>query len=401
MESAFSTVAETAGTGPSDSSDKREVYRWGVVTAIGVTLGYIAVLLANARHFYTDDSESQYTGLWVFFGRAFRDGQFPFLIPQQWMSGNYTNEEAGLFNPPQLLIDLIAPSVPNLAVYATIVKLVFAIIAGLGVYRVCLAYGSRAQWAAVAGVAFPFTGFFLFFDEASWFTAMSGTAWMIHAWACSVRYARGKGGPIPVFVYLYLAISVQYVFPAVEAAIMLVAVAVGELVWRGRAAWAPLTRLTAAAACAGGAGLITFLPSMLSAKVSWRGTSQINNDQFLTVPWSESLNASLPSTLPAFNSWWGYIQPLPMVYIAWFLIPALAFIDWRAAKAYWKELVSIAIFAMVMLMWTARPAPSARCAGPRACCPCWRWDCWCWCACCSVASARCAIGVTAVSPRAC
>ncbi|WP_309231166.1 hypothetical protein [Nocardia sp. SYP-A9097] len=331
------------------------MYRWGAVTALGVTLGYIAVLLANARHFYTDDSESQYTGLWVFFGRAFRDGQFPFLIPQQWMSGNYTNEEAGLFNPPQLLIDLIAPSVPNLAVYATIVKLIFAIIAGLGVYRVCLAYGSRAQWAAVAGVAFPFTGFFLFFDEASWFTAMSGTAWMIHAWASSVRYARGKGGPISVFVYLYLAISVQYVFPAVEAAIMLVAVAVGELVWRGRAAWAPLTRLTAAAACAGAAGLITFLPSMLSAKVSWRGTSQINNDQFLTVPWSESLNASLPSSLPAFNSWWGYIQPLPMVYIAWFLIPALAFIDWRAAKAYWKELTSLAIFAMVMLMWTAGP----------------------------------------------
>ncbi|MFF2556957.1 hypothetical protein ACFVUS_38555 [Nocardia sp. NPDC058058] len=331
------------------------MYRWGVVTAVGVTLGYIAVLLANARHFYTDDSESQYTGLWVFFGRAFRDGQFPFLLPQQWMSGNYTNEEAGLFNPPQLLIDLIAPSVPNLAVYATIVKLIFAIIAGLGVYRVCLAYGSRPEWAAAAGVAFPFTGFFLFFDSASWFTAMSGTAWMIHAWASSVRYARGKGGPIPVFVYLYLAISVQYVFPAVEAAIMLVAVAVGELVWRGRSAWAPLTRLTAAAAAAGAAGLITFLPSMLSAKVSWRGTSQINNDQFLTVPWSESLNASLPSTLPAFNSWWGYIQPLPMVYIAWFLIPALAFVDWRAAKAQWKELSSIALFAAVMLMWTAGP----------------------------------------------
>ncbi|MFB7724007.1 hypothetical protein [Nocardia sp. NPDC056100] len=320
-----------------------------------MTLGYIAVLLANARHFYTDDSESQYTGLWVFFGRAFRDGQFPFLLPQQWMSGNYTNEEAGLFNPPQLLIDLIAPSVPNLAVYATIVKLIFAIIAGLGVYRVCLAYGSRPEWAAAAGVAFPFTGFFLFFDSASWFTAMSGTAWMIHAWASSVRYARGKGGPIPVFVYLYLAISVQYVFPAVEAAIMLVAVAIGELVWRGRAAWAPLARLTAAAAAAGAAGLITFLPSMLSAKVSWRGTSQINNDQFLTVPWSESLNASLPSTLPAFNSWWGYIQPLPMVYIAWFLIPALAFVDWRAAKAQWKELTSIALFAAVMLMWTAGP----------------------------------------------
>ncbi|WP_067697731.1 hypothetical protein [Nocardia jejuensis] len=360
------------------------MFRWGGVTALGVTLGYIAVLLANARHFYTDDTESQYTGLWVYFGRAFRDGNFPLLAPDQWMSGNYTNEEAGLFNPPQLLIDLIAPSVPNLAVYATIVKLIFAIIAGLGVYRVCLAYGGRVQWAAVAGVAFPFTGFFLFFDEASWFTAMTGTAWMIHAWASSVRYVRGQGGPIPVFVYLYLAISVQYVFPAVEAALVLVAVVVGEMVMSRAGLFTPLARivragfkntaeataelgewwrtpgkaiarLTAVAVFAGMAGLLTFLPSMLSAKVSWRGTSQINNDQFLTVPWSESLNASLPSTMPAFNSWWGYVQPLPMVYIAWFLIPALAFVDWSKARAHWKELSSIALFSGMVLMWTAGP----------------------------------------------
>ncbi|MEV6774564.1 hypothetical protein AB0N05_38595 [Nocardia sp. NPDC051030] len=348
-------MAEPTDSEPQERSAKREVYRWGFVTAIGVTLGYIAVILANARHFYTDDTESQYSGLWVFFGRAFRDGEFPLLRPDQWMSGNYTNEEAGFFNPPQLLIDLIAPSVPNLAVYATIVKLIFAIIAGLGVYRVCLAYSARPEWAAAAGVAFPFTGFFLFFDSASWFTAMTGTAWMIHAWASSVRYARGQSGPIPVFVYLYLAISVQYVFPAVEAVLMLIALGVGELVYRRKAALAPLTKLAAVAVCAGLAGLITFLPSMLSAKVSWRGTSQINNDQFLTVPWSESLNASLPSTLPAFNSWWGYVQPLPMVYIAWFLIPVLAFVDWAKARQHWKELVSIALFAMMALMWTAGP----------------------------------------------
>lgn len=391
MESAVSTVAGTTESEPEQRSARREVIRWGVVTAIGVILGYIAVLLADARHFYTDDTESQYSGLWVFFGRAFRDGDFPLLAPEQWMSGNYTNEEAGLFNPPQLLIDLIAPSVPNLALYATLVKLVFAIIAGLGVYRVCLAYGSRPQWAAVAGVAFPFSGFFLFFDSASWITSMTGTAWMIHAWASSVRYVRGQSGPIPVFVYLYLAISVQYVFPAVEAALMLVAVVIGELVLRGstpwaplnrvgaavsrdgraglksalpkmfaaeggwRATWTPLVRLTAVAVFAGMAGLLTFLPSMLSAKVSWRGTSQINNDQFLTVPWSESLNASLPSTLPAFSSWWGYVQPLPMVYIAWFLIPALAFVDWRAVREHWKQFVSIGLFALMALMWTAGP----------------------------------------------
>ncbi|MBL1078070.1 hypothetical protein JK358_27060 [Nocardia sp. 2] len=324
------------------------------MTAAGVILGYVAVLLADIRHFYTDDTESQYAPMWVMIGRALRDGRFPVLAPEQWMSGNYTMEEAGLFNPPQLLIDLIAPSVPNLALYATLVKLLFSILAGLGVYRVCLAYGARPEWSAVAGVAFPFSGFFLFFDTASWMTALTGTAYMLHAWASSVRYVRGRGGPIPVFVFLYLAISVQYIFPAVESVLMLAAVAVGELVLR-KDNWKAVLRLAVAAGCAGLAGLLTFLPSMLSAKVTWRGTAQINNDQFLTVPWSESLNASLPSTLPAFNSWWGYVQPLPMTYIAWFLIPALAFVDWRRAREQWKEFISIALFAIMALMWTAGP----------------------------------------------
>ena len=344
------------GPGPEATAERerrRSVRRWAGITALGVIAGYAAVLLANARHFYSDDTESQYTPLWVMLGRHLREGNLPLLMPDQWMSGNYTMEEAGLFNPPQLLIDLIAPSVDNLAVLATVVKLVFSIIAATGVYRVCLAYRGRVEWAAVAGIAFPLTGWFLFFDEASWVTSLTGTAWMVHAWASAVRYTRGRGGPVPVFVFLYLAISVEYVFPAVESALMLVAVGAGELVYRHR--WQPVARLAAVSLCAGLAGLITYLPSMLSATVTWRGNSQINNDRFFTVPWSESLNASLPSTFPALDSWWGYVQPLPMTYIAWFLIPALAFVDWGRARAAWRELSAVAIFAIIFLMWTAGP----------------------------------------------
>ncbi|MBF6300029.1 hypothetical protein IU459_21145 [Nocardia amamiensis] len=331
----------------------REVLIWGIVTALGVIAGYGAVLFANARHFYTDDTESQYAPLWVMLGRYLREGRFPALVPEHWMAGNYTIEEAGLLNPPQLLIDLIAPSVGNLALYATVVKLIFAIILGLGVYRICLGYAAKAPWAAVAGVAIPFTGWLLFFDESSWMTAFTGTAWLAHAWASGVRYARGNSGPIPTFVFLYLAISVQYIFPAVEAGLMVGAVAIGEFVHQK--AWRPSLRLLTVAACAALAGSATYLPSMLSAKVTWRGTAQINNEQLLTVPWSESLNASLPSTLPAFNSWWGYVQPMPVVYIAWFLIPALAFVDWRKALDSARELVAPALFAAMALMWTAGP----------------------------------------------
>ncbi|MFI9511124.1 hypothetical protein [Nocardia sp. NPDC052566] len=331
----------------------RDTYKWGIVTALGVVAGYLAVLLANVRHFYTDDTESQYAPLWVMLGRYLREGKVPALVPEHWMAGNYAIEEAGLLNPPQLLIDLIAPSVDNLVLYATVVKLIFAIILGLGVYRICLEYGAKAPWAAVAGVAIPFTGWLLFFDEASWMTAFTGTAWMVHAWASGVRYARGRSGPIPTFVFLYLAISVQYIFPAVESGIMIAAVAIGELVYQKE--WAPSLRLLVVAGLAALAGAATYLPSMLSAKVTWRGTAQINNDQFLTVPWSESLNASLPSTMPAFSSWWGYVQPLPVVYIAWFLIPALAFVDWRRARENWQEFTAPALFAIAGLMWTAGP----------------------------------------------
>nr|WP_245663522.1 hypothetical protein [Nocardia inohanensis] len=332
---------------------RRERFTWGGISAAGVVAGYAAVLLANPRHFYTDDTEAQYGPMWVMLGRRLREGRFPALVPWEWMSGNYSMEEAGIYNPPQLLVDFIAPSIDNLAAYVTVVKLIFSIIAGLGVFRICLAYGSRPSWAAVAGVAFPLSGWFLFFDEASWATSLTGTAWMLHAWAAAVRYARGRGGPIPVFVFLYLAISVQYVFPAVESGLMIAAVMVGEFVYQRR--WTPVWRLALTAGCAVLAGLATYLPSMLSSPVTWRGNERILNDQFLTVPWSESLNASLPSTVPAFTGWWGYIQPLPMVYIAWFLIPALAFIDWRAARSSARELSGVALFATAMLMWTAGP----------------------------------------------
>ncbi|MBP2193452.1 hypothetical protein BJ987_006353 [Nocardia goodfellowii] len=337
----------------SGTRDPRAVYKWGGITALGVVAGYIAVLLANVRHFYTDDTESQYAPLWVMLGRRLREGTLPTMVPEHWMAGNYTIEEAGLLNPPQLLIDLIAPSVPDLALYATFVKLIFAIILALGVYRVCLVYGAKAPWAAVAGICMPFTGWMLFFDSSTWWTALTGTAWLVHAWASGVRYARGDSGPIPTFVFLYLTISVQYVFPAVEAAIMIGAVVLGEWIYQRQ--WLPALRLAAVAACAALAGLATYLPSALSAKSTWRGTAQINNDQLLTVPWSESLNASLPSTLPAFNSWWGYVQPMPVVYIAWFLIPGLAFVDWRRAREHLRELTGPILFSVLVLFWTAGP----------------------------------------------
>ncbi|APE37005.1 hypothetical protein BOX37_27210 [Nocardia mangyaensis] len=335
---------------------RRTTAVWAAVTVLGVIAGYVGVLLANARHFYTDDTEAQYVPLWLTVGRHLRDGAFPGLEPERWMAGNYLVEgQASLFNPPQLLVAAIAPSFDNMVVLATVVKLAYSIILALGVFRICLAYRAQPPWAAVAGVAFCFSGWLLFLDQASWALGLVGTAWLAHAWASGVRYARGQSGPIPVFVFLYFTITIGYVWPGVEAAVMIVAVAAGEWVYQ-RTPW-PSLRLLLAAGCAGLAGAITYLPSLLSSDATWRvADGAIRNDGFMTVPWSESLNASLPTTLPSFNSWFGLIQPFPVVYIAWFLIPGLAFIDWKAAAKSAREISGIAFFALITLVWTAGPA---------------------------------------------
>ncbi|MFD3595193.1 hypothetical protein ACFWU5_20925 [Nocardia sp. NPDC058640] len=329
---------------------------WAGVTVLGVIVGYVGVLLANARHFYTDDTEAQYVPLWLTVGRHLRNGDFPGLEPQRWMAGNYLIEgQASLFNPPQLLVAAIAPSFDNMVVLATVVKLAYSIILALGVFRICLAYRAQPQWAAVAGVAICFSGWLLFLDQATWVLGLAGTAWLAHAWASAVRYARGRSGPIPVFVFLFFTITVGYVWPGVEAALMIVAVAAGEWLYQ-RSPW-PSLRLLLAAGCAGLAGAITYLPSLLSSEVTWRvADNSIHNDGFMTVPWSESLSASLPTNLPSFNSWFGLIQPFPIVYIAWFLIPGLAFVDWKAAAKSAREISGIAIFAAITLIWTAGPA---------------------------------------------
>ncbi|WP_373291558.1 hypothetical protein [Nocardia camponoti] len=328
--------------------------KWAGIVVGTVIAGYVAVLLGNSRHFYTDDTEAQYAPMWQLLGAELRAGRFPAMVPWEWMAGNYSLEEAGLYNPAQLLVYVLAPSFDNIALYATLVKLVFSIIAALGVYRICLAYGARAHWAAVAGVAFPFSGWFLFFDTASWFTSMTGTAWLVHAWASAVLYARGRSGPIPLFVFLYLALTIQYAFPAVESGLMIAAVLVGEYLYQRRVE--VVARVGGVALLAVCASMIANLPILLSSQATWRGdVSTVHNDPFLTVGWSESLNASLPSTLPAFTAWWGHVQPLPMVYVAWFVIPALAFIDWRAAVKQCREWSGIAIFGAAALMWTAGP----------------------------------------------
>lgn len=340
------------------SPSRRARLTWGAVTVVTVGLGYLLILLHNRSFFLVDDSESGAIPDWLYIGDQLHHGVLPILTPDAWMAGNWTVEgQNSLWNPFQLAIDYIAPMVNRLDLLAAGVKGCFALVLALGVYRVALAYRARPAWAAVVGAAMPFSGWALYYDSATWVTGLFGIAWVTHAWASGVRYSRGKSGPIPMFVFAYLALSIGYVHSAIAMGLVAFCVMVGEGV-RSRS-WVPAVKVAAVSVAAALCGVVTFLPGYLSSPFTWRvmGAAKIVNDNMFTAPWSESLNAAMPTALPAIQGFSGsQVQSAPVSYIAWFVLPALAFVDWHRARNLARELTGPLTFLVVMLLVTAGPS---------------------------------------------
>jgi hypothetical protein len=328
---------------------------WGAVTALTVSLGYLLILLHNIQFFFQDDTAAGAVPDWLYIGDRLHQGALPILTPDAWMAGNWTVEgQNSLWNPVQLAIDYVAPMVDRLDLLAAGVKGCFAIILALGVYRVALAYGARPAWAAVVGAAMPFSGWVLYYDSATWVTSLFGLAWVTQAWASSVRYSRGQSGPIPMFVFAYLALSIGYVHSAIGMALVSLCVLVGEGL-RSRS-WVPAAKVAAVAIAAALCGLVTYLPGYLTSSVTWRVMGGFVNNNMLTAPWSETLNAAIPTALPAIQGFSGQVQQAPVTYIAWFILPVLAFVDWGRARLLVRELAGPLLLLVVMLLFTAGPS---------------------------------------------
>ncbi|HVM27834.1 MAG TPA: hypothetical protein VM433_09195 [Mycobacteriales bacterium] len=329
----------------------------GALAVVGVVLSGHAVVLSRNRHFFfQDDVQSYYAPLWVDIGRRLRDGELPVLAPSEWMAGNYLLEaQVGLWNPAQLLIALLAPSFANLAVLAATVAISFAVLLGTGTYRAALAHGADVRWAVSAGAAAPFAGWTLWYDSATWVLALVGTAFVTHAWASAVRYADGAAGPLPAFAWLYLALSTGYPYAALGVALLSTGLLARLAAVRsGRAV---LLRLALLGAAAASCAAITYLPALLSRDVTLREAmvgETFVRDYFVVEPW-QSLAALVPTHLPAFGSFEGPEQ-IPSTWIAWFLLPALAVLDWRRVRARAADVAGPAVASLAVLLWVAGPA---------------------------------------------
>ncbi|GGM47797.1 hypothetical protein GCM10012275_18570 [Longimycelium tulufanense] len=336
--------------------------RWrGILagTAVCVLVGLLAQVpvLYNRVFYFWDDSSAQFVPMWRALGQGILSGGWPPMLDlDAWMGGNLAGEAMfGTWNPVNAANYVLAAKIDDLAVTATVVKTEFLVLLALGVYLLCREYGA-ARWASsVVAVALPFSGFTLYFEAATWAAGLMSFAWVPWVWWAARRMARNRSFTLLPFALGALAITVGNPYGLLGVCVVLLALMIEFAVRRH---WRAVTRLFVLGLTLGGVALLVFLPLMGNVAVSWRTESRIFNDDFLRPDLSDLLGMSVPGTAAQIRSWAGGAVRMetPAMYFAWFALPILAWVDWKAVRCRAKALVSPLVVTVVYLMCTLGPS---------------------------------------------
>lgn len=329
------------------------------MTAGSVLVLSLIPLIFYGRYYFQDDTENGAYGVWYHLGESLLQGKVPVLNPSVWSSGNYIAEgQWGTWNPLVMLFGLLAYLSPNTVVLTTVLKVAMLVMAGVGTYVLARSYALSPQWAYIAGVAVPLNGFTMYFDAPSWVTGALVWAIFPFFWAELRKLLAGKRNPFWAFITGYLIVTVGYVAGTVAIGFILLAVGVEALI---RKAWRPALRIAAAGVSIGLVAVVVFLPGVLTAAVTTRGTTGVWNDDYMSIDFNSLLMAPIATAYPQLLSWWwsGTGGTSPAAYIAWFL-PAIAFVSWSRFKKLAPELRDLFFFlaasaAFVLLPTTIGP----------------------------------------------
>jgi hypothetical protein len=319
--------------------------------AVVLTLAVAVARLAVTPAFYfADDTQTGTAGQWWQIGELLLSGRLPFLDPHAWTAGNYLAEgQWGVFNPLIWLFGIITRLLGDTALAVTAIKIVMLGVMALGVYLLARSFGARPAWAAAAGVLAPLGGFTVYMDAPSWTTGLLASAVFPWAWWGLRRLVEDRRSPLPFLVAAGLLVTFGYVFGVIVLVFVLVESLIRGLVRRDR--WSVLSTLAAGVFSA----LLTvtvFLPGILTAPVTVRGTSSIMNGGFLNADIGDLAATSSPLATASIGSWYGDVTSAPLVYVMWAL-PALALV--RPSRDLMARLIPALAVGAIMLLVVLGP----------------------------------------------
>ncbi|KAA5827197.1 GtrA family protein [Saccharopolyspora hirsuta] len=296
------------------------------VAAVVAVLGQIP-LLVNPSFYFWDDSAAQFLPMWHRLGERLLAGDWPLALDlDSWMGGNLAAEALfGIWNPVHLLDFLLVVWIGDLAIAAAVVKTQFLVILGVGTFLLCRSYGATRGIASALGAALPVSGFVLYFQAGSWAGGLMGLAWVPWAW-----WALRGTDRVPAFVaWLLCFLCVSAGDPYSVLALCLVFV--GLLVEGGRSR----VRLVLLGVAVAAVLPLVYGPVLSASEVGWRSGYAFFNIGQLVPGIGDLLNASLPSFLPQIPTFGTFRMSVPGTYFAWFAVPLLAWLDWRAVR--WRS----------------------------------------------------------------
>ncbi|NYJ04624.1 hypothetical protein [Petropleomorpha daqingensis] len=329
-------AAATGPDGGDGATGPRSVVRDGW-RAAGLFAGVEAVFLLlvhwwQPRFFYFDDLQAQYIPAWRWMGEHLTSGGPPLIDPDQGSAGAWVADlQYGVLDPLHWLLALVVSHVDNLNLVAWGLKLLVVVVLGLGTTVLATHLGARPLWAAAAAVGAANSGFMLWF-ATSWWPAGWGTAWLPWLWWGLSSRSRWS---VPVAVVAaYALVTSGYPYALPFTGIMVVSV-VGMRLLRPRAAEdvrALVVRVVAAAggALLGSSGLLTASALTPFSQRSEGGTGDPFGNAGTYIPNLLDVLLGGNTTSPSVVGWWGDKLPPPVMATAWFVLPVLALIRWKA-----------------------------------------------------------------------
>ncbi len=292
----------------------------------------------NNRFFYIDDKVADYIPKLLDIARILKEGEFP-LLSTNFMNGSiYAAEYAeGVFNPVVLLSALFFDSFNNLALGSCVLTICFLLIAFYGFYLLAIEIGIRKSWANIFGISVTLNCFFIYWYTSAWFNPVNGTSFLPYAiWSALVLKRNITTKTITFFTLsCYMVASAGWPPTLLILFGFLLLLLIDILViQKDRIKFTLNLSIYSATAlmCT-----IPVFPLFLSGEMFTRASNTANGSNFLVGSIQGLLMFAFPAFKDIMHIWGGYIKlPFNNYYTAWYALPLLTVLDFKAVKI-WKK----------------------------------------------------------------
>jgi hypothetical protein len=325
----------------------------GAHVVLGIVIGLVPYL-CNNWFYLKDDMEAQFLPMFFHMGRLLRAGEFPLLTLDAWFGSNIIGEfQFAVYNPVSLLLAAVLPSFTDYNLAAAFLACFYYALLAPGCFLLARSFGVASRWSFIAALAITSGNYLSYWGASNWFPLFASCVWLVWAWAFLRRSIASRGDWLLAVVFSYLTISSGFPHTIIILGLVGVLTAVEQWKTSGSPSTAALPVL--ALGCALLLCAFALLAVVAMGPTSIRKSHVFNND-FLIPNLRDVLQLSSPFHIGFMDIYGGFGRVrTPIFFLAWFLLPLTALLDW--SRVNWKQGSFISLGALAAFVLLALQGP--------------------------------------------